>query len=78
MMFYKNDKQDIPSHHNRPLYVTASDWNIVRCVMVDPVSSLNTISLSILAALGVPPDRMTKQPIEVSSFEGKLTYTLGF
>lgn len=46
--------------------------------MLDAGSSLYIISLSILNAVGILRDRITRQPIEPSSFRGNYTYTIGF
>lgn len=45
---------------------------------LDSGSSLNIISLSALDAINMPQDRITRQPIEVSSIRGNITYTIGF
>lgn len=46
--------------------------------MLDLGSWLNIISLSVLDAVGVSQDRITRQPIEVSSFRDNCTYTMVF
>lgn len=46
--------------------------------MFDPGSSINIIFLSTLDAVGVPKYKIIHQPIEVSSFRGHKTHTLGF
>lgn len=52
--FYENDRIDVRSHHKRPLYVTAKVRDLEsKKAMLDQVSSLNIISLSVLDAIGV-------------------------
>lgn len=46
--------------------------------MVDLGSSLNIISFSVLDVVGIPRDKIARQPIEVSSFRGHSMYTMGF
>lgn len=54
MILFENDRQDLPSHHNRSLYVTASIRGVeLKCAMVDSGSTLNIIPLSILEADGM-------------------------
>lgn len=55
MVFYKRDRQDIPNHYNRPLYVTVNIHDVeLRYEMINSDSSLNITHLSILEAVGVP------------------------
>lgn len=46
--------------------------------MIDPRSSLNIISLSILETVDIPQEGIASQSIEVSDFEANFTYTFGF
>lgn len=79
MVIYDNVWRDLPSLQNRPLYVTASIREVkLRRVVIDTGSSLNIISLSVPGEVGVPRDKITRQPIVVSGFRGNCTYTLGF
>lgn len=67
------------SHHNRPLYLTAHIHNEeLRHVMIDLGSSPNIMPLSMLETMGIRLDRIVKQPIDVSSFEGNASFTLSF
>lgn len=66
VVFYENDRLNIPSHHNSHLYVTKKVSDIeFKGAMLDQGSSLNIISLSILEALRVPRKNITRQPIKV-------------
>lgn len=52
MVFYDNDRQDIPSQYKMPPYLTASVRDVdLRNAMIDPRSSLNIIFLEVV---GVP------------------------
>lgn len=77
-IFYEKDQQDIPSHHNRPLYVTVSVRDVeLKRAMTDLRSSLNIISLFMLQAVRMRQDIIRRGPIEVSDFIGYSTWTLG-
>lgn len=58
-----------------PVDTSIREVEIKRAV-IDPGSMLNFTSLSILEAADVPQDRIIRQPIEVSGFEGNCTYWL--
>lgn len=52
MVFYENDRQVLPSYHNRPLYLTASIHDVdLKHALIDPGFSLNIMPLS--AARGI-------------------------
>lgn len=54
MIFFGNDRQDLPCLRNRPLYVTVSVRDVeLKLVMVDLMSSLNIIFLFTLKSGGV-------------------------
>lgn len=77
LVFYENTRRDVPMQHNRPLYVTARMRDIeMRRVLIDAGSSLNIIFLDILDDLGIPREKIQKQPFEVFSFNGNRTYTV--
>lgn len=79
VMFYDNKRRDLPSTHNRPLYVTASVKGIkFKRAMLALGSSLNIISLRVLDAVETPRERISRQLVEVSSFRDHSTYTMGF
>lgn len=68
-VFYDDDRRSLPTNHNRPLYVTANVNGVeLRRAMLNPGSSINIISLSTLDAVGVPRDKIIRQPIKVLSF----------
>lgn len=46
--------------------------------MLDLRSLLNIVSLAVLDAIGIPRERITRQPIEISSFRGHNGYAMGF
>lgn len=78
LVFYENTRRDVPIQHNQPLYVTARVRDTeMRRVLIDAGSSLNIISLDILDDIGIPREKIQKQPFEVSSFNGSRTYTVG-
>lgn len=54
MVFYDNERCDLPCYHNRPLYVTAKvkEVELKRGMLVQG-SSLNIISLSVLDEVAV-------------------------
>lgn len=59
MVFYERDKHILPSHQNRPLYVTAYIRDMeLRCAVIDLSSLLNIMPLSTLEAIGIPRDRI--------------------
>lgn len=79
MVFYEKDRQVVPSHHNRSLYVKASIRNFkLRRTMVDPGCSLIIIHLSTHKAVGILRGRIVKQHVEVSGFGGNMSFTIGF
>lgn len=46
LVFYENNRRDVPTQHNRPLYITTRVRDTeMRRVLVDAGSSLNIISL---------------------------------
>lgn len=78
LVFYENNRRDVPTQHNRPLYVTTNVRDVeLKRVLLDAGSSLNIISLDVLEDIGLPRERIQKQPFEVSSFNGSRTYTIG-
>lgn len=78
-MFYDNDRRGLPTTHNRPLYVTASVNGVEdKRVMLDTSCSINIIFLLTLDVIGIPRDKIVRQPMEVSSFRGHKTFTIGF
>lgn len=75
IVFYDDEQRNLPTNHNRPICVTTSVREVkLKRAMLDPWLSLNIISLSILDAISM--DRITKYPIEVSSYRGNCTYKL--
>lgn len=60
------------------IVTTGVKWVELKRAMIEKGSSLNIIPLSALDAVGIPRDKITKQLVEVSSFRGKSTYTMGF
>lgn len=54
MVFYKNDKQILPSHHNMPFYVTVSIHAVeLKCTLIDPSSFFNIMPLLMLKEVGI-------------------------
>lgn len=57
MIVCENDRKDVPSHHNGPLYGTTSIWDVkLRCMLVDSWSLLNIVAQYVLETVGVSPD----------------------
>lgn len=46
--------------------------------MLDTSCSINIIFLLTLDVIGIPRDKIVRQPMEVSSFRGHKTFTIGF
>lgn len=79
IVVYHDERRDRPSSHHRPVYVTASINGVeLKWAMLNLGSSLNIVSLSILDAVGIPRERITRQLIEGSSLRVHNTYNLGF
>lgn len=79
ILFYENDRRDIPSQHIRPMYIIAKVRDIgLKRAMLDEGSSPNIISLSALDAIGAPRESIMRLPTKVSSFGEDCTHTLGF
>lgn len=69
----------LPTTYNLPLYITVSVKGVeLKRAMLDPGSSIKIISLLTVAAVGVPRDKIVRQPIEVSSFRDQKAFTVGF
>lgn len=70
VLFYDNERSNLHSSHNRPLYIFTMSVNGVELkrAMLNLGSSLNITSLWIVDAVDEPLDRRTRQPIEESSF----------
>lgn len=69
VLFYDNEWRNLPSRHN-PLYITTNVKAVkVSRATLDPGSSLNIMSLSLRCSRHTT-NRITSQPIEVSSFRG--------
>lgn len=79
MVFYEKDRQVIPNHHHRPLYMPAyiSYVDLISTI-VDPGYSLKFMPLSTLETVGIRRDKIIKHSVEVSSFRGNASFTLGF
>lgn len=78
LVFYENNRRDILTQHNKPLYITAEVRDVeLRRVLVDVGSSLNIISLYVLDDIGVHREKIQKQLFEASSFNRNRTYTIG-
>lgn len=61
LVFYKNNRRDVPTQHNRPLYVTAKMRDVeLKRVLLDSGSSLNIISLDVLDDLRIPREKIQK------------------
>lgn len=79
MVVYDNDRWDLPSHHNRPLYVKTSiqklSWRGLRLIQGPFWISFPYQSLTQVRA---PRDRIMRESIKLSNFGGDYTYTLGF
>lgn len=75
LVFYENKCGDIPTQLNWPLYITAKVQDVeLKRVLLDAGSYLNIISLD---DIGIPREKIQKQPFEVSSFDGSRKYTVG-
>lgn len=73
--FYRQNKQIHSKYHNKPPYVTNPVYNVeLRKGLVDPGSSLNTMPLSPLEAVGISREH----PIEISRLGGDTSLTLGY
>lgn len=78
IVFYDNERYDLLSSHNGPLYVTASINGVeLKRAMVDPGCSSNIISLSVLDAVSIPRERITKQPTKCRVSEVTILTPLG-
>lgn len=61
IMFYDNERHNLSSSHNRPLFVIACVNEVkFKRVMLDRGFSLNIISLSVVDVLGIPKERITR------------------
>lgn len=59
----------LPSRQNRPFFVTAYIYYVeLRRSLIGPSSSLDIMPLSTLKAVGIPQERIVKQPVEVLGF----------
>lgn len=55
VVFHDNERHDLSSTHNRPFHVTANVKGVeLKRAIIDPGSSLNIVSLTILDAIGIP------------------------
>lgn len=78
LIFYRNNRNDIPTQRNGSLYITTKVRAIeLRRVLLGVGLSLNIISLDVLDDIGVPGEKIQKQPFEISNFNGTRTYTIG-
>lgn len=56
-------RRDVPTQLNRPLYITAKVQDVeLKGVLLDVSSFLNIISLDVLDDIGVPREKIQKQP----------------
>lgn len=79
LVFYENNRKDVPTQHNRPFYITAKVRDVqLKSVLLDAGSSLIIIQLDVLDDIGVPSEKIQRQPFEISSFNGNRTYTNWF
>lgn len=78
MVSYVKDKQILPSHHNRKLYVTVYARNLELWHAFNPRSLINIMHLLTLEVVGIPQDRVVKHLTEVSSFGGNTSFILGY
>lgn len=77
-VFYENNRREIPTQHNRPLYITVKVQHVkLRRVLLGASSSLNIISLDVLDDIRVSREKIQKQPFVVSSFNEIRTYRIG-
>lgn len=61
----------LPSRQNRPFFVTAYIYYVeLRRSLIGPSSSLDIMPLSTLKGVGIPQERIVKQPVEVLGFFG--------
>lgn len=59
LVFYENNCNDIPTQHNRLLYITAKVRDVkLRRVLLDMGLSLNIFSLDVLDDIGVPGEKI--------------------
>lgn len=55
----RETSRDLPRYHNMPFYLTAYVHDMVlRCALIDPGSSLNIMSFSMLEVGEIPPGRI--------------------
>lgn len=52
-------------------------WIEIKRSMLDHGSSIDIMSFSVFDAVGIPEERITRQPNKLSSFRGHNSYTLG-
>lgn len=78
-VFYDNDRRGLPITHSRLLYITVSVNEVeLKRAMLDPSSSIKIVSLSTLDAVGIPRDKIIRQPIKLSSFRGNKIFIIVF
>lgn len=78
MVFYHNDHTTFLSTIMSFLCHRENKGCRAEVSVLDPEFSLNNISLSILDIVGIPWNRITRQPTKVFRSGGNCTYTVGF
>lgn len=77
-IFYKDYKQILFEHHNRPLLLISPIHDVdLRRGVVDFGSSLNIMPFSTIEAVGISRDHVVELSFEVSGFGGNASFTLG-
>lgn len=75
----KMTRRNTSNSHNMPLYVTANVNRLeLERATLNLGSLINITSLGVFDTVGIPREKITKQSIEVSSFRGQKTFTVGF
>lgn len=79
MVFYKMDRQILPSHHNRSFYVTGSVHDVeMKPPLIDQGFSLNMMPLSKIEVVGIPRSKIFEQLIEVLDYGGNASFILDY
>lgn len=63
LVFHENNLRDVPTQDNMPLYITANVRDVeLKRVLLDAGLSLSIFLLDVLDDIGVPREKIQKQP----------------